>query len=191
MSFEMDSTASAPLVSPAFTGTPTAPTAAVATSTTQLATTAFVQAALASDPGTTTNDAAAAGIVGEYIKTNVAVASHVSITTATAKTIASISLTAGDWDVRGTVAFDPSAGTLIVDMKGAISPTDNTLPVLSDTAALVDVPLAPSAGVGATVPVGTSRISLAAPATIYLVAQATFTVSTNFAYGFIAARRVR
>jgi hypothetical protein len=36
----------APLASPALTGTPTAPTAALATSTTQIATTAFVQAAL-------------------------------------------------------------------------------------------------------------------------------------------------
>jgi hypothetical protein len=39
--------AKAALASPALTGTPTAPTAAVATSTTQLATTAFVQAAVA------------------------------------------------------------------------------------------------------------------------------------------------
>ena len=37
----------APLASPAFTGTPTAPTAAVGTNTTQVATTAFVQAARA------------------------------------------------------------------------------------------------------------------------------------------------
>jgi microcystin-dependent protein len=36
----------APLTSPAFTGVPTAPTAAVGTNTTQLATTAFVQAAI-------------------------------------------------------------------------------------------------------------------------------------------------
>ena len=34
----------APLASPALTGTPTAPTAAVGTNTTQIATTAFVQA---------------------------------------------------------------------------------------------------------------------------------------------------
>ena len=40
-------TGAAPLASPAFTGTPTAPTAATPTNTTQLATTAFVQAALA------------------------------------------------------------------------------------------------------------------------------------------------
>lgn len=39
--------AKAPLASPTFTGTPAAPTAAAATNTTQLATTAFVQAAVA------------------------------------------------------------------------------------------------------------------------------------------------
>jgi hypothetical protein len=40
-------TSRAPLASPTFTGTPAAPTAAAATNTTQLATTAFVQAAIA------------------------------------------------------------------------------------------------------------------------------------------------
>jgi hypothetical protein len=42
-----DLAAKAPLASPAFTGTPTAPTAALGTNTTQLATTAFIQAAIA------------------------------------------------------------------------------------------------------------------------------------------------
>ena len=56
----------APLASPTFTGTPAAPTAAVATNTTQLATTAFVRgevtALVASAPGTldTLNELAAA-----------------------------------------------------------------------------------------------------------------------------------
>lgn len=44
----VDST-KAPLVSPALTGTPTAPTAAVGTNTTQVATTAFVNAEIAND----------------------------------------------------------------------------------------------------------------------------------------------
>jgi hypothetical protein len=58
--------AKAPLASPTFTGTPAAPTAAVATNTTQLATTAFVRAEVtalvASAPGTldTLNELAAA-----------------------------------------------------------------------------------------------------------------------------------
>ncbi len=43
--------AKAPLASPALTGTPTAPTAAPGTNTTQVATTAFVEAAVAAGGG--------------------------------------------------------------------------------------------------------------------------------------------
>jgi len=50
--------------SPAFTGTPTAPTATAGTSTTQLATTAFVQAAIASLTGT----GVPTGTVAHYAK---------------------------------------------------------------------------------------------------------------------------
>jgi hypothetical protein len=46
----------APLASPAFTGTPTAPTAAGGTNNTQIATTAFVQAAVASGSGVSDGD---------------------------------------------------------------------------------------------------------------------------------------
>jgi hypothetical protein len=48
----------APLASPALTGTPTAPTAAVGTNTTQLATTAFVNAEIANDAPTKTGGGA-------------------------------------------------------------------------------------------------------------------------------------
>jgi len=43
-------TSRAPLASPTFTGTPAAPTAAVGTNTTQVATTAFVKAEIAATP---------------------------------------------------------------------------------------------------------------------------------------------
>jgi len=48
-----DITAKADLASPTFTGTPAAPTAAVSTNTTQVATTAFVVAEIADEVGTT------------------------------------------------------------------------------------------------------------------------------------------
>lgn len=48
----LDTTAYAPLASPALTGTPTAPTATAGTNTTQLATTAFVAAAVSGVSGT-------------------------------------------------------------------------------------------------------------------------------------------
>ena len=50
--------AKAPLASPALTGTPTAPTAAVGTNTTQVATTAFVNAEIANDAPTKTGTGA-------------------------------------------------------------------------------------------------------------------------------------
>lgn len=55
-------TTRAPLASPTFTGTPAAPTAAASTSTTQLATTAFTQAAIAA-AGTFTDTSTTAGVV--------------------------------------------------------------------------------------------------------------------------------
>jgi hypothetical protein len=58
-------TAKADLASPALTGTPTAPTAAAGTNTTQLATTAFVKAEIANDIGTATAGLAV-GSVGSY-----------------------------------------------------------------------------------------------------------------------------
>jgi hypothetical protein len=69
----------APIASPTFTGTPAAPTAAVATSSTQLATTAFVQAALvaAAAPASmvlvvVSDVAQSAAANGHYVLTNVA-----------------------------------------------------------------------------------------------------------------------
>jgi hypothetical protein len=56
-----DLSAKAPLASPTFTGTPTAPTASVGTNTTQVATTAFVQAEIANDAVLLTGDQTVAG----------------------------------------------------------------------------------------------------------------------------------
>ena len=62
-----DISAKADIASPTFTGTPAAPTAAVSTNTTQLATTAFVVAEIADDVGTTVQ-----GYDADTAKTDVA-----------------------------------------------------------------------------------------------------------------------
>jgi hypothetical protein len=75
--------ARAPLASPALTGTPTAPTAAGGTNTTQIATTAFVMAAMAGagagdviGPASATDDSFAMfdGVTGKLLKSTSAVA---------------------------------------------------------------------------------------------------------------------
>lgn len=140
---------------------------------------------------------AIAGNVGEFISSIVPFGSPLSLTSGDALTITSISLTAGDWDVWGTIAFVTPSSTSITDLRGTLSDTDNTLGGAGDGVNItypgfVDVIAAAVPGVGTnTRPIAVGRILLSATTTIYLVARATFTVSTLTTYGFISARRVR
>ncbi len=138
--------------------------------------------------GTATNDSAAAGYVGEYLSANT---NTVSMTTATPVTITSVSLTAGDWDVEGTLQYNAAAGTLMTDAKAGINTTTNVLPTAMTAGGYVAIDAAAAAGVGHTLSTGSQRVSLASTTTVYLVGQATFTVSTMTGSGFIRARRIR
>ena len=141
--------------------------------------------------GVTTNSSAAAGFVGEYISSTVLVGSAVALTTATPANVTSISLTAGDWDVTGTVAFNPAGTTTQTILTGAVSQTSATLPTIPGSGAYASLGLTFTVGVGSVLPLSTTRVSLAGTTTVYLVAQATFAVSTMGAFGFLGARRVR
>ena len=141
--------------------------------------------------GTATNDNAGAGIVGEFISSTVLVGAAVALTTATPANITSISLTAGDWDVWGTVAFNPAGTTTITDEFGGINTVSATLPTAPGSGAYASFSLPFTVGAGCVFPVGTARLSLASTTTVYLVAQANYAVSTMGAYGFIGARRRR
>lgn len=141
--------------------------------------------------GTPTNDNAAAGTVGEVIASTVG---NVALVTATAKSITSISLTAGDWDVSGNIALATSVSTNVTSVNQSISQTNNVLDITAGLYAATQYP-------GGFVPGNTStsivmsamhtQISLAATTTVYLVARAGFTVSACNAYGQIHARRAR
>lgn len=141
--------------------------------------------------GTNTNDDAAAGDVGEYIESVIVVGSAVSLTSGVAANITSISLTAGDWDVTGVVSFSPAGTTSVTVARGSISTTSATIDSspgrIAGHASAAQVP----AGNGSHYPMPTTRLSLSATTTVYLVATSTFTVSTMSAFGIISARRVR
>ena len=77
--------------------------------------------------GTTTNNSAQAGSVGEYIESRVVQGSAVALTTATDTNVTSISITAGDWDVGGLIAFDGNSTTLVQNALGGASTTSATL----------------------------------------------------------------
>jgi hypothetical protein len=99
--------AKAPLASPALTGTPTAPTAAVTTNTTQIATTAFVNAEIANDAPTKTGGGAS-GTWNIAISGNAATAT--SATDSTKLPLAGGTVT-GDITMSGTGMIKVPVGT--------------------------------------------------------------------------------
>lgn len=141
--------------------------------------------------GTNTNDAAAAGYVGEVITSTIAVGSAVSLTTGVQANVTSISLTAGDWDVSGVVLMDSGATTNITRVTAGTSSTSATADVTKGYYSHIHSGYVPGGGQFRAMPLNTSRFSLSGTTTIYLVALANFTVSTCTAYGTISARRVR
>lgn len=142
--------------------------------------------------GTATNDNAAAGEVGEYMENVLAAGSAVPVTTATAKTVAQITLTVGDWDVSGMVNALTATTTSVTGYAGSLSTTTNALDTnpgkFSQVLSGAFVP-GNSSTLG--IPLPAMRFSVTTNTTVFLVAYMNFTASTMTAYGIIRARRVR
>lgn len=142
--------------------------------------------------GTTTNDSAAAGRIGEYVEGVVASGSAIAMTDSAQTNLTSISLTAGDWDVRFVASFVAQATTTVGRVVASISATsgalDNTLgrqitSIYSNTT--------PGAFGPIQIGVPSRRISLSGTTTIYGIVYSNFGTSTMTAYGHLSARRVR
>ena len=209
----------APKASPALTGTPTAPTAAVSTNTTQIATTAFVNGQFAVPPalgsttpnsaavtslialaaitpsqtagivGTTTNNSANAGSVGEYVT---ATTLTVSTSSGVPLNVTSISLTAGDWDVSGVLQVIPTGSTTLAGVTASISTTSGaTGPFGTSTFLNLVATTGYATGQSQGIPTPVVRLSLASTTTVFLVANVVFGTSTLTSSGLIRARRMR
>lgn len=139
--------------------------------------------------GTTTNDLATAGTIGEYVASSIGPGAATSLTSNTNKNITTLSLTAGDWDVTGNVAFVPGDTTNIVNMQGSASLVSET--EATDFGIVSVNPNGVTGAVNTILPVTSVRVSIATTTTVYLVVKATFSVSTMSAYGCIHARRAR
>lgn len=142
--------------------------------------------------GTTTNNSANAGVVGEYISSIVLSGSSIALTSGTPSNVTSISLTAGDWDVDGTIWFLGGAATTITNLSSAVNNTSATIPGgPSDSKSVTTLALTFTGGTNANViNTGVARASIASTTSYFLVAQGAFTSTLN-AYGIIRARRIR
>lgn len=138
--------------------------------------------------GVTDASNAAAGKIGEFSQSLISTGSATSLTTATAKNVTSISLSAGDWDVEGNINFNLSGATQTAS-SGGISTTSATLPTDGSEVASGVVCTTTTLVNGLTLP--RKRINVSTTTTVYLVAKATFSAGTEAAWGKINARRVR
>lgn len=143
--------------------------------------------------GTTTNNSATAGNVGEYISGIQSTYTNYT-TTVTYQNITSIALTAGDWDIWAFATFSSNAAT--------ITAAGNAIFVISTTTASAagstegkNISYVPQAAL-----LGTSfesilippyQISISGTTTYYLNTQAAFTIGNPQFVGTIIARRRR
>ena len=130
--------------------------------------------------GTTTNDNATAGYVGEFVDSYV----FQSVSTS-AMNLTSISLTAGDWDVSGVLQYYGNTGS--TNLILAVSLTSGTIPTPTGQDAVIGYANSGS-GVGC-VTIPNYRYSLSATTTIYLNGR--LDSSANNCGCYITARRVR
>lgn len=131
--------------------------------------------------GTTTNNNAATGYVGEYVE----VIPGFYTVTNTVSNPASISLTAGDWDVTVITSGGGASATATASYIG-INTSASTL----GTAATDYTYFANDTINGASGGVFTKRISIASTTLVYAVAK-TFAGTTAFQFCVLSARRVR
>lgn len=135
--------------------------------------------------GNNTNTAPPAGFIGEYISSAV---TGVATTTNIAKTITSISLTAGVWNVTAMANSQPTGGTLVMQQQVVgISTTNNTIEGnFGDQKTIINQAALGSAS-GC---VADFRVLLSATTTYYLVVTNTYSSTTCPTAGRISGTRV-
>jgi len=135
--------------------------------------------------GTTTNDNANAGSVGEFLQAST---TGTSLTNNTNANATSVSLTAGDWDVWGVVNFVPAGTTTVNNLVASISTTSATVGAVGTFTSMATTFTTGTVQRFSALPV---RLSLPTTTPVFLVAQAGFGVSTMTADGYLYARRRR
>lgn len=127
------------------------------------------------------------GMVGEPVEFELAIDSATSLTTATPKTVISGELPPGKWEIEGLVGFKPAATTSLTFCKNGMHTTTNAFGGLGTYQQLSILGVVNADQVFVC---PKYYLNVDAATTVYLVAQAIFTISTCTAYGKITARRV-
>lgn len=145
-------------------------------------------------PGIATSTAASAGNIGEIITSDIPVGSPISLSSGVETNITSITLTAGDWDVRGSANIVPGASDTVTMFRTSLSTTTGTIDLTLGRGATISYPtgsVISSFGVGLQISPKPFTVT-SGTTVVYLVVRCNFGVSANLnAYGNLIARRVR
>lgn len=162
--------------------------------TTILATSTITPSSTSGIVGTTTNDSANAGSVGEYITSTVLTGSAVSLSNGTAANVTSVSLTAGDWMCAGNLAYNANGATTVAAASGWVSTVSAAFPTVPNSGSYSTWAQATTVTVPNGMPVlslSPARFSLAGTTTVFLEGSSSFAANTMSIYGFIGCRRMR
>ena len=140
--------------------------------------------------GTTTNDSAAAGKIGEYIEADTNGTPVNSTGTGQWFDVASIALTKGDWDLSVMVVTQANGSTMTAGTGVAVSSTAGNSTaglVLGNNLIGIGMPTATNNETGNI----KKRVSIAATQTWYAKCNLSFSAGTPRAFATIQARRIR
>jgi hypothetical protein len=141
--------------------------------------------------GTSTNDAASTGYVGEFLSVSVSFAGRTSASVDTDTVVMSLELTAGDWLVAAQCGVAMSSFTSITHMHACLT-TGSILTTAPGTYnETIAMHIGANHGNGWLYSLRPCRISLSATTTINMVAQNTYSGSGFGNYGSIGAWRIR
>lgn len=141
--------------------------------------------------GTATNDAAAAGYIGEYLESTVTSNTGSGVATGTWFDYTSKSLTAGDWDVTLVVSIHLNGATMTAWEMGISTTTGNSTTGLSTGVNRIAQTQVPTASTDAGGCLASYRMSLASTTTVVAKGMFSFSAGTPQYTCRLSARRVR
>lgn len=130
-------------------------------------------------------------VASDTITAFVATGSAVALTNVTSATVTSMTLTPGDWEVSAATNFDSSSTTSVTQLIASLSLVNATLDESAGYTNRLNIPATVPGLTYTSVLNGPVRFPVAVNTTVYLVARATFSVSTLAAWGLLRARRIR
>lgn len=140
--------------------------------------------------GNSTGISPTAGNIGEQIRSFIAIGSAVALVSSNPKTVTSITLTPGIWDITSIMSFTTSGGLTIQNLLSGIAIISNTFAGTTSGDNLLNSNAFPAAGSDQSITISAYRVNISTSTTYFMVASAAFTVGSISAYGRISATRV-